>query len=135
MRVGRWTAGLVIGLCVALTGSANAATILDIQGEVLISTGTGFLPVSGPTEVVAGHQVFVRPGGSAQILFDDGCKVPIQPDTVVQVGATSPCATANAGGGSPLSTPVIVGGVVVAGGVALAVGLSGGGKKDKPASP
>jgi hypothetical protein len=86
-------AGLTLG------NVTHAATIVDIQGEVLVSMGTGFQPVGPPFVLWPGNQVFVRPGGAASILFDDGCKVPVEPGAVVQVGEISPCRTAKAAEG------------------------------------
>jgi len=136
-------------------GSAEAATLVDIRGEVLVNTGSGFVAANGPTAIAPGHQVFIRPGGSAQIVFGDGCKVPVAHERVVQIGASSPCSsgtqqqqqgasTGAASGpgvvgaaevGGVSSSTLVVGGLAIAGGAAIAVGLSSGGSKDKPASP
>jgi hypothetical protein len=123
---------------VTLGTLAQAATIVDIQGEVLVSMGAGFQPVGAPFVLRPGNQLFVRPGGAANLQFDDGCKVPVEPGTVVQIGETSPCRSAKAAEGGTAGvhgSTLLVGGLVIAGGAALAVGLSGGGGKDKPASP
>lgn len=135
--------------------TVEAATLVDIKGDVLVNTGGGFVAARGPTMVAPGHQVFIRPGGAAHIVFDDGCKVPVAHERVVQIGASSPCtpgaeqqrqaaptgtptmpgAAGAAEVGGVSSSALVVGGLAIAGGAALAVGLSGGGNKDKPASP
>jgi hypothetical protein len=136
MRFRECAIGLGLAVGVAFAVPANAATVLDIQGEVLVSTGTGFQIVNGPTTVAAGHQVFVRPGGSAHILFDDGCRVPVKIDAVVQVEENSPCKTADVKDGKLSSSTMLIGGLVIAGGAGLAIGLSGGSSdKNRPASP
>ncbi len=113
--------------------AASAATLDSIQGEVLVNRGGGYEVVNGPTELKPGDSAMANPGGSAQVVYADGSVVPVQPGSVVTVGET---ATA-AGGGLSTST-LVVGGLVVAGGVGLAVALSNKGsdsKDDKPASP
>ncbi len=133
-----WAAAGVVGLL--LLAPAHAATVTDLQGEVLVNTGVGFKKIEGPLELVPGDQIMVGALGSAQVKFADGCSVPVQPGQIVQVGPESPCIAqkepAAETGGVGANT-MIIGGVVVAAGAGLAIGLSGGGsdKKDRPASP
>jgi hypothetical protein len=115
--------------------SLEAATLEDIQGEVLVDRGGGFDIVSGPTTLSPGNTVIANPGSQAQIVYDSTCKVPVVPGAVVAVHNQSPC---NGGGesqgGSMSATTLLVGGAVVGLGAAAAVLLTSGGD-DKPASP
>lgn len=115
--------------------AAEAATLDSIQGEVLVSHGGGYEVVNGPTELKPGDSVIANPGGSAQVVYPDGSSVLVQAGSVVTVGEPAATAGTEAAAAGGLSTgTLVVGGLVVAGGVGLAVGLSGGGS-DKPASP
>ncbi len=124
-----------------LASVAAEAAMLDlIQGEVLVNRGGGYEDVNGPTELKPGDLVIANPGGSAQVVYADGSIVPVQPGTVVTVGesAAAAAAEATAAAGSLSTSTLVVGGLVVAGGVGLAVALSNKGsdsKDDKPASP
>ncbi|MDX2156952.1 MAG: hypothetical protein SFW09_10640 [Hyphomicrobiaceae bacterium] len=66
------------------------------------------------------------PGGSAKIVYDNGCVRVVEPGAVVVVQQTVECNTTSV-------VPYLIGGAVIAGGVGLAIGLSN--DKDKPASP
>jgi hypothetical protein len=67
------------------------------------------------------------PSGSAEIVYDDGCRVKVDPGAVVTVGATSSCKAA------AVSPELVLGAVAVAGGVGAAIILSS--DDNKPASP
>ncbi len=113
--------------------SLKAATLSDVQGEVLVDHGSGFDIVNGSTTLNPGDSVIVNPGGSALIVYDTECKVPVQPGAVVTVHKYSPC---NGGGdGLALSTTtLVVGGAVIGLGAAAAVLLTSN-KNETPASP
>ncbi len=121
----------------SVEASLKAATLEDIQGEVLVDRGGGFDLVAGPTTLNPGDTVIANPGSLAQIVYDSDCKVPVHPGSVIAVHKQSPCGTQSESGGSGVSTTtLLVGGAVVAGGgAAAAVLLSQGGGDNKPASP
>ena len=127
--------------------SLKAATLENIQGEVLVDRGGGFDVVSGPTELNPGDTVIVNPGSSAHIVYNTTCQVDVYPGNVVAVYQDAPCngGSESAGGGSESAggggsggfdtTTVLVGGAVVGLGAGAAVLLTSGGGDDKPASP
>ena len=108
---------LTVGLCVG--SSAFAASLEAVQGEVSINRGEGFQRVTGPTEARAGDLLMASPGGSAKLVYADGCPVRVIPGSVVRVGAQSPCkATYYAGLAEPAPTgwgiwPFVVGAGIV----------------------
>jgi hypothetical protein len=71
---------------------AFAATVTSLQGQIQVNTGTGFHRVPGTAQVEAGGAVMAGPGGLGQIVYSDGCKVPVRPGAVVVVASASPCA-------------------------------------------
>jgi hypothetical protein len=158
-----WRFFLVAPMACLVLGHAQAATLLNPQGEILVNRGGGFQPIEGKFELLPGDTLIANPGGSGLLSYGPGCAIPIDVGTVVAVQEPPPCdVTAQPDGtvagaeGAPVEGAVegvaaesagllntgtlIAGGVVVGGGVALALALSGGssgssGSPDKPASP
>ena len=118
-----------IFLSIALGSQALAATVNTMSGQVLINRGEGYRLVAGSAQGDVGDTVVANPGGSAQIVYPDGCVVEVLPGAVTTIAAQSPC-TASGGTGANATTYAI-GAVVVGGGVAAAIFL----QKDKSASP
>jgi hypothetical protein len=95
--------------------------------------------VAGSTQANAGDAIVVNPGGSAQIVYPDGCVVDVSPGSVATISAQSPCGggssssteTASTNSGSNNATLFAIGALAVGGGVAAALFL----QKDKSASP
>jgi hypothetical protein len=117
-------------------GSLRAATLEDIQGEVLVDRGGGFDIINGPTTLNPGDTVIANPGSYAQVVYDGACKVPVQPGNVIAVHKEAPCngGGESGGGGGMSTTTLLVGGAVVGLGAGAAVLLTQGGD-DAPASP
>jgi hypothetical protein len=98
----RW---LVLGVSMlAIDTSAFAATLTSIQGSVQVSTGKGFHPVTGSTQVSPGASIMAAPGASAEIVYSDGCRIPVKAGAVVGVAPVSPCAQ-----GADLAVPTASG--------------------------
>jgi hypothetical protein len=77
--------------CVLLSSSCWAATLEPVQGSLYVNDGNGFQPVNGRIDVNVGERVMVSPGGTATIVYSDGCKIPVQPGTVTTITSASPC--------------------------------------------
>jgi len=73
--------------------SGWAATLQPGQGDLTINQGQGFQPVNNRIDANVGDSVMVGPGGSATVVYDDGCKVTVEPGTVATIGPLSPCAS------------------------------------------
>jgi hypothetical protein len=70
-------------------------------GELSINQGHGFKHVTRRINAKVGDSVMVGPGGTATVVYDDGCKVNVQPGAVISIESLSPCASgANAAQGS-----------------------------------
>ncbi len=124
-------------LFVFLNGTiVQAATLEGIQGTVLVDHGSGYGIVSGPAELNPGDSVIANPGAAAQVVYGDGCNVPVQPGSVVAVAGQFPCPTEAGAVESPgavfNTTTLLVGGAIVGGAVGAAVLLS---HNDTSASP
>lgn len=76
-----------------LSSSTWAATIEPGQGSLTINQGQGFQPVNSRIDANVGDSVMVGPNGSATVVYEDGCKVNIQPGAVTTIAPISPCAS------------------------------------------
>jgi hypothetical protein len=145
-------ASTAVVLAIAFAGQALAATVRATGGQVLINRGEGYKMVAGTVQGGPGDTIVANPGGSAQIVYSDGCVVEVLPGSVAVINAQSPCSSANttittgattnsstdtpssgdAGGGTGISgTALALGAVAVGGGVGAAMLLG----KDKSSSP
>jgi hypothetical protein len=126
MRILTAVVGMITSL--SLCTSAFAATVTTTQGQVLVNRGQGYQRVTGSTHANAGATVVANPGGSAQVVYADGCAVTVEPGSVYTIAPESPCKNGHAG---LLHHDYVIGAVVV-GGVALGVLLSHKGKSASP---
>ncbi len=77
----------------ALTmGSAHAAQVTPVAGEVLVNVGAGYRSIAGVVDVEPGGSVIAGASAQASLAYPDGCVVDIVPGMVAWVEATSPCA-------------------------------------------
>jgi hypothetical protein len=105
-----------IGCAVFVGSPCWAATVEPGQGDLSINRGEGFKPINSRVDANVGDLVMVGPGGTATIVYDDSCKVNVQPGVVARIAPLSPCAS----GSNDYLGPTIIG-VLVAG--ALAAGI------------
>jgi hypothetical protein len=153
MRWGHW--GPLVLFAVGIQGSLPAfATQVrvvpdekSLKNAVMLSHGTGYAPISGPTVANTGDSLIAFAGGHAKVIYPDGCTVDVNDrGTVVRVSQTSPCKgpagvlpSAGFSGGTYLVGAVIVGGAIAA--VSLSGGDGGGGNnggndhEPRPRSP
>jgi hypothetical protein len=100
------------GLLVLLATQAFATIVEPAGGTLSINRqGLGFQTISETTLVNPGDLVMVDFYGSANLFFPDGCKIVLQPGSVMTIGPLSPCAAKSLAqgqaqegppGGSPL---------------------------------
>lgn len=74
-----------------LCGSAYAQSLTEIKGNVLVSRGTGYVPVKGTATLSAGNMIMAKPGSSAVLVYAAGCRVNVLPGSIVTVSATPLC--------------------------------------------
>jgi len=122
-------------LSVFLCAAVSAATVELVSGDVLINRGNGFQHVRGTSEVKVGDSVMARPEGSARVIYDDTCWVPVKPGHVVVIALEPPChKTASFDPYGTLPAVVVSGGLAVAAGLCIAEhGICD--NKDRAASP
>ena len=84
--------GLAVLACLPLGQAALSATIESTSGQVLLNRGEGFLPTEAGSPADVGTTIMVQPGGTAVIVYSDGCRVNAEPGKVFTVTPLSPCA-------------------------------------------
>jgi len=122
----RIASAAIVASTLLMSSLASAASIDEIEGIVLVNQGQGFKRLAGPVGVPPGVRVMANPGGSATILYDNGCRERVEPGVIVTVKPEGVCQVGPA-------DHYVLGAVAVGGAAALAIGLRGG--NDKPASP
>lgn len=119
-------------------GALEAASVSGISGDVAVNQGDGFRAVTAPTIVSPGDVVMASPGGSASIVYDNGCVEAVAAGQTAVVSQDPKCEN------TALDTGLLTIGAVaaVAGGIAYVVsegsdsgGSGGGGGGGGPASP
>jgi hypothetical protein len=105
----------------AFNAAAFAATVTSIEGPLQVNTGSGFHRVSRTAQVAPGGSVMVGPGGKAEILYSDGCRIPVTPGAVAVVAPVSPCAQGQAYGYD--SSPWLGYGLAVGAGIGIGAAI------------
>lgn len=111
----------VLFCAMAMSSSAWAATIEPGQGGLSINQGQGFQPVNSRIDANVGDSVMVSPGGTATVVYDDGCKVQVQPGAVTTIAPLSPCASGSYAQNNDFDWGGVAFGVVVAGASGFAI--------------
>jgi hypothetical protein len=78
-------------LTVFLCPAVFAATVAPVQGKVSINRGSGYEPMSGPTQAKVGDTVMASMGGSARVVYNDRCSVAVKPGRIVTIAPEPPC--------------------------------------------
>jgi hypothetical protein len=82
-----------VGCAVLVATPSWAAVVESGYGDLTINQGQGFKPVASGTNANVGDAVMVGPGGSATVVYDDGCKINVRPGAVTTIAPLSPCAS------------------------------------------
>lgn len=70
----------------------TAASLTAQQGTVLVNQGDEFVTALPAQALKAGDRVLVMEGGSAELTFTDGCVLPLEEGSMLDVPAVSTCA-------------------------------------------
>lgn len=92
MWIPRMLAPLVIVGATLAASSAQAAMLTQVHGDVQVDRGYGFQAVTGAMALASGDRLHVGLGGTAQLLYPDGCVFPPAAGTALTVAEQSPCA-------------------------------------------
>lgn len=76
-------------LCASTT--VRAATL---YGALRANFGDGYVLIDDGTQARPGVSVMAKPGSSGEIVYDDGCREPVEAPNVVIVQDPSPCVEA-----------------------------------------
>ncbi len=122
----------ITGVLVVLACQAMAASVNVKSGSVSLSQGQGFAGILGSTSVTAGDVVMTGANGRAEIVYDNGCRILVEPGQSVSIKSAPPCGEAYQAAATDSDmlalSAVAVGGVL--GGILILNEVS-----DHPASP
>ena len=83
---------VVAALPSAASGDDNAVALLArIEGNVLVVEGSSMASATQPVRLVPGMRVLPTFSSSAEVVFDDGCHVRVDPGERYVVEKKSPC--------------------------------------------
>ena len=142
------TAIIAAASTLLIAASAQAALLRNIDGRVLLNKGDGFWEVFSKTPVTPGDRVLVRGRGSAEIDYGEGCVSKVSANETAIVSQKKNCnrqtpipmparQMASLKDIGPIALPptpkdnspdghaIVIGGLVVAGGLAAAAALDG----------
>lgn len=111
-----------------------AASLQPGQGDLSINQGQGFQPVNGKIDANVGDSVMVPPGGSATVVYDDGCTVNVEPGAVTTIAPLSPCASGSNAADLDYAAWLLAGGAGGLAGYAIYLATQSG-SSSTPASP
>jgi hypothetical protein len=114
---------LVLGAALSLSGMSSAwaggyASLLVVEGDVMVNHGSGFQPAVGVIDLKAGDRILAGENASA-ILRYATCSTKIKPGSVVTVAKSSLCLAGIASGSEGFPAFFV-------GGVATPVGTTAG---------
>jgi hypothetical protein len=75
----------------AVAADDAVAQLTRIHGHVLLSTGHSMASATEPVRLAPGIRVLPTATSSAEITFDDGCRVTVGPGERYEVERESPC--------------------------------------------
>ena len=116
---------LICGLCFTVVFASGAlaqtASVQPVQGDLSLNQGQGFQRVDSRIAANVGDSVMVGPGGSASLVYPDGCQVTVQPGAVVSIAPLSPCASGSLAADSGIDWGAVALGVGAAAVTGLAI--------------
>ena len=139
----------MVAISLVWSAAVQAATIKVVSGDVYRGGPNGYDPVDLTAQADVGDSVMAGEYGVGQIIYANGCVVPVRPGTVVTVEAQPPASCQVAASetttveptGASLPTGQVLLGTAIAGGIGVGIyALSSGGGDDngggdKPVSP
>lgn len=103
---------VLIGGALYFTTQAQAAVVEVIQDKVSVNAGHSYVRVAGSVNVRPGASVMAAPGGSADIIYENGCRQRVEPGSIAVVQHDPRCDF-----GSIPSDHEVLGGLLVVGGI------------------
>jgi hypothetical protein len=91
-----------------MVSSASAASLVDVNGSVMVNKGKGFVPAVGTVKLSVGDKVLVGEGGFAAVTYDK-CTVSLDKPTVHAVSKVAPCDQAVISPVADLDPPIAAG--------------------------
>lgn len=107
-------------LCLATTSTAFAEVQMNAKsGKVMVNSGVGYVPVTGPVALRKGDRVMVGSKSKGSITFDGDCTIPLPQNQIITIGSSNPCKAKALEGSTGIVVGVVAAAAVVAGVVIL----------------
>jgi hypothetical protein len=93
----RWFKFLVLGAAFSLIGMSGAcagshASLLVVEGSILVNHGSGFEPVVGAVDLNVGDRILAGESASAVLSYAGAaCSIMIKAGSVVTIAKSAPC--------------------------------------------
>jgi hypothetical protein len=78
----------------AQEGQPKVATLDEAEGTVMVDKGKGYASTKINTPLNEGDRVITLSNSTAEIVFDDGCKLMLKPNNLVKIERASGCRAA-----------------------------------------
>ncbi|WP_295392324.1 hypothetical protein [uncultured Thiodictyon sp.] len=99
MKIRYKSAGLTLmlaGYAVAASAVEPSATLKQLNGRVFVGQSTTTGPARDAMPLYAGNRVMSVAGGTAQVVYPDGCAVALPENSLLTIGGADQCRTAQA---------------------------------------
>lgn len=128
----------------AMIASAQAAMLVDVKGNIKVNRGNGFEKAASELVVKPGYKLMAAPGASAKVVYSNGVAFKLQSgrvmtvmtDELAKIRSTAMYQEPVVAPVPPIPTPLVIGGLVAAGGLGIAAAAGAfGGDDDGTPSP
>ena len=84
---------LLLGLGVGLDAQAAepVAKLTQMEGKVLVNKGKIFTQAQAGMPLERGYRILIPAGGSAQVVYKDGCVLPLGPNSLLTIEGKNQC--------------------------------------------
>ena len=84
---------LLLGLGIGLDAQAvePVAKLTQMEGKVLVNNGKSFTQAQAGMPLERGYRILIPAGGSAQVVYKDGCMLPLGPNSLLTIEGKNQC--------------------------------------------
>lgn len=87
--------GIAMGLAayanLGMADSAPSIQLKDVQGKVMVNTGSGYVAGNSGMQLKPGYKVTVSGNSKAKIVYANNCSQDLKGNSLIKVGTASEC--------------------------------------------
>lgn len=106
----------------AQEGQPKVATLEKAEGTIMVDKGKGYASTKINTPLNEGDRVITLANSTAEIAFDDGCKLTLKPNNLLKIERAFGCKATIAAVGSTVASSAASSGASSIGPVLLGIG-------------